>query len=276
MEIRPAISVREYQRLTTAELRADFVLENLFAPGQSQFLYWEVDRAIVGSVVPTSEPLSLETDKELASTYFCERREVGVINIGGPGTVFVDGTTYSVDEFGCLYIGRGCREVRFQSNTAGNPAKFYLMSYPAHTSYPTTVAQTSDANQLHLGSPETANERTIFQYIHEKGIKSCQLVMGFTRLKTGSVWNTMPPHTHARRSEVYLYCEVPEEAAVFHFMGPGNETRNVMMHNEQVVLSPSWSVHCGCGTQAYSFIWAMGGENQRFDDMDGIAIPDLR
>ncbi len=276
MEIRPAISVREYQRLTTAELRADFVLENLFAPGQSQLLYWETDRTVVGSVVPTDAPLALETARELASAFFCERREVGIINIGAPGAVTVDGTSYEVGSFDCLYIGRGSQEVNFQSNDASNPAKFYLMSYPAHATYPTTLATQSDANQLHMGSSETANERTIFQYIHEKGIQSCQLVMGFTRLKPGSVWNTMPPHTHSRRCEVYLYCEVPAEAAVFHFMGPGDETRNVLMHSEQVVLSPSWSIHCGCGTQAYSFIWAMGGENQRFDDMDGIAIPDLR
>lgn len=276
MEIRYAISAREYQRLTTAELRADFVLENLFTPGQIQLLYWETDRAVVGSIVPRDAPLQLETDTELASTYFCERREVGVINIGAPGAVIVDGTRYEVGAFECLYIGRGSQEVVFHSAEAGAPAKFYLMSYPAHTTYPTTLAKQSDANQLHLGSQETANERTIFQYIHEKGIKSCQLVMGFTRLKPGSVWNTMPPHTHLRRSEVYLYCEVPAEAAVFHMMGPGDETRNVLMHNEQVVLSPSWSVHCGCGTQAYIFIWAMGGENQRFDDMDGIAIADIR
>jgi 4-deoxy-L-threo-5-hexosulose-uronate ketol-isomerase len=275
MQSRPAISVREYARLTTNELRADFVLEEFFAPGQIQFLYWEVDRAVIGSVVPTTTPLKLETAKELASSFFCERREVGVINIGAPGTVVVDGTHHEVGAFECLYIGRGSRDVVFHSSEANAPAKFYVMSYPAHTTYPTTLATHSDANQLHLGSQETANERIIFQYIHEKGIQSCQLVMGFTRLKTGSVWNTMPPHTHSRRSEVYLYCEVPAEAAVFHFMGPGQETRNVLMHNEQVVLSPSWSIHSGCGTQAYSFIWAMGGENQRFDDMDGIAIADL-
>ncbi len=276
MELRPAISSREYKRLTTAELRADFVLENLFAPGQSQLLYWETDRTVVGSVVPTESPLTLETHKELASNFFCERREVGVINIGVLGAVVVDGTRYEVGPFECLYIGRGSREVVFHSSEASSPAKFYLMSYPAHTTHPTTLARVGDANQLHLGSQETANERIIHQYIHEKGIQSCQLVMGFTRLKPGSVWNTMPPHTHARRCEVYLYCEVPAEAAVFHFMGPGNETRNILMHNEEVVLSPSWSVHCGCGTQAYTFIWAMGGENQRFDDMDGIAIPDIR
>lgn len=276
MENRPAISVREYQRLSSAELRADFVLENLFAPGQSQLTYWETDRTVVGSIVPMDGSLRLETAEELASDFFCERREVGVINIGGPGAVVVDRTHYKVNGFDCLYIGRGSRDVSFHSDSADSPAKFYLMSYPAHAKYPTTFATPGDANQLHLGNSETANERTIFQFIHEKGIQSCQLVMGFTRLQVGSVWNTMPPHTHSRRCEVYLYCEVPEEAAVFHFMGPGNETRNLLMHSEQVVLSPSWSVHCGCGTQAYSFIWAMGGENQRFDDMDGIAIADLR
>lgn len=276
MEIRSAVSSREYVRLNTAELRAHFVLEDLFVPGQIQLAYWEVDRTVVGSIVPVETPLKLEATPELAASFFCERREVGILNIGAPGSVEVDGTQYYVESFGCLYIGRGSHDVTFRSEAPDQPAKFYLVSYPAHASHPTTVARVGDANQLHLGSPATANERTLYQYIHPNGIPSCQLVMGFTRLKTGNVWNTMPPHTHERRCETYLYCEVPDDAAVFHMMGPGNETRNLLLHNEQVVLSPPWSIHCGCGTQSYAFIWAMGGENQRFDDMDGIAIGDLR
>ncbi len=276
MEIRYAIGAGEYARMTTPELRAQFVIESLFRAGKIQLHYWETDRAVVGAAVPTGSPLKLETSKELASEYFCERREVGVLNLGGPGRMTVDGTEYALGRLDCLYVGRGSREVSFESQEASNPARFFLMSYPAHTTHPTTCATASEANQVNLGAQETANRRTIFQYIHEKGIRSCQLVMGFTRLETGSVWNTMPPHTHSRRSEVYLYFDVPEDAAVFHFMGPGQETRNLLMHSGEAVLSPIWSIHSGCGTQSYSFIWAMGGENQRFDDMDGIAVRDLR
>ncbi|RYG64769.1 5-dehydro-4-deoxy-D-glucuronate isomerase [bacterium] len=276
MHNRSAVSANEYKRFTTEELRASFAIDGLFSPGEVQLTYWETDRTVVGSVVPTEKPLLLEAAKELASEFFCQRREVGVLNIGGAGTVTVDGVTFEVGALECLYIGRGSRDVSFSSVNSDESAKLYLLSYPAHTEYPTQLAKQADANQLHLGSQETANERTIFQYIHENGIKSCQLVMGFTALKSGSVWNTMPPHTHARRSEVYLYFNLPSEAAVVHLMGPGDETRHLMMHSGEVALSPSWSIHSGCGTQAYSFIWGMGGENQRFDDMDGIAANELR
>jgi 4-deoxy-L-threo-5-hexosulose-uronate ketol-isomerase len=276
MQHRPAVSSNEYKRFTTSELRESFAIDGLFAPGQIQLTYWETDRTVIGSIVPLEEPLQLKAAKELASEFFCERREVGVLNIGSAGTVSVDGTGYEIGTHECLYIGRGSREVEFSSAAAQSPAKFYLLSYPAHASHPTTLATKADANQLHLGSQETANERTIFQYIHEKGIQSCQLVMGFTALEAGSVWNTMPPHTHARRSEVYLYFNLPPEAAVVHLMGPGDETRHLMMHSEEVALSPSWSIHSGCGTQAYTFCWGMGGENQRFDDMDGIPAHELR
>jgi 4-deoxy-L-threo-5-hexosulose-uronate ketol-isomerase len=276
MEHRLAVSPHEYKTFTTAQLRGAFAIDGLFSPGEIQLTYWEVDRTIVGSVVPTEEPLALEASKELAADYFCQRREVGVLNIGARGTVTVDGKAFAVGPLECLYIGRGSEKVTFSSESATDPAKFYLLSYPAHAVCPTTLATQADANQLHLGSQETANERTLYQYIHEKGVQSCQLVMGFTQLKTGSVWNTMPPHTHARRSEVYLYFAVPEGAAVVHLMGPGDETRHLMLQADQVALSPSWSVHSGCGTQAYSFIWGMGGENQRFDDMDGIPVTELR
>jgi 4-deoxy-L-threo-5-hexosulose-uronate ketol-isomerase len=276
MQNRPAVSSNEYKRFTTAELRTSFAIDGLFAPGEVQLTYWETDRTVIGSVVPGEAPLRLETPKELASDFFCQRREVGLLNIGGQGSVTVDGQFFAVETHECLYIGRGSEDISFTSESVDNPAKFYLLSYPAHATYPTVLATKADANQLHLGSQETANERTIFQYIHEKGVQSCQLVMGFTTLEAGSVWNTMPPHTHARRSEVYLYFNLPPEAAVVHLMGPGDETRHLMMHSEEVALSPSWSIHSGCGTQAYSFIWGMGGENQRFDDMDGIPAHELR
>lgn len=276
MEIRQAIGPNETKTLATQALRDTFLLGDLFRAGQLQLVYWEVDRTVIGAAVPLEVPLRLEASRELAAQYFCERREIGLLNIGAPGTVTVDGTAYEVGTQDGLYIGRGSQDVSFKSADAAQPAKFYLMSYPAHAVYPTKLVPQSDANQVHLGSQETANERTIFQYIHEKGAPSCQLVMGLTQLKPGSVWNTMPAHTHARRSEVYLYFGVADEAAVTHFMGEPQETRHLLMHNEQVALSPSWSIHSGCGTQAYTFIWAMGGENQRFDDMDGVAIRDLR
>jgi len=276
MEIRPAVSRQEYERMTTRELRAAFLVQRLFTPGEIYLVYWETDRTVLGSATPLDAPLRLEADRELAAEFFCERRELGVINIGGAGSVTVDGLRYGLGALGCLYVGRGSREVIFASDDPAQTAKFYLVSYPAHAEHLTRPAQPADANQLQLGAPETANQRTIFQYIHEAGIRSCQLVLGFTQLASDSVWNTMPPHTHARRSEVYLYFDLPPEAAAFHFMGPGDETRHLLVHNGQAVLSPIWSIHAGCGTRNYSFIWAMGGENQRFADMDGIAVSDLR
>lgn len=276
MEVRYSTGLNEYKRMNTQELREAFMIESLFAYGDLNLLYCEVERAIVGGVVPIQEPLLLEAGKELAADYFCQRREVGVLNIGGSGTVTVDGTEYSMDHLDGLYIGRDSKAVSFASADASVPARFYLVSYPAHTSYPTLHAKKADANALHLGSVEDSNKRTIYQYIHEKGIKSCQLVMGFTELEPGSVWNTMPCHTHERRTEVYLYFSLDESAKVFHLMGPGDETRHLAMANEQAVISPMWSIHSGCGTKAYTFCWSMGGENQRFDDMDAIAIKDLK
>lgn len=276
MEIRYAVGRKEYERMTTQELREAFLVDDVFTPGEIQLAYWETDRAVVGSVVPTSSPLKLEGADELASDFFCQRREIGLLNIGAPGQVTVDGTAYDLAPLDCLYVGRGSREVTFTSADPAHPAKFYLISYPAHAVYPTTLATQKDANQRHLGSPETSNQRTLSQYVHENGVQSGQLVMGFTQLAPGSVWNTMPPHTHARRSEIYLYFNIPAEAAVVHLMGPSDETRHLLIHNEEIVLSPIWSIHAGCGTQAYSFVWAMGGENQRFDDMDAVAVGDLR
>ena len=276
MEIRFAPDAARYQRLTTGELRAGYLIENLFQPGSVQLLYTDVDRAVVGGIVPTTQKLLLGTAKELASTYFAERRELGVINVGGKGSVTVDGKKFALKKRDCLYIGRGGQRIEFASADGKVPAWFYLMSYPAHTTYPTKLARAKDAELVNLGSQRDANERTIYKYIHLNGIKSCQLVMGFTELKKGSVWNSMPPHTHTRRTEVYLYFDVAADAAVFHFMGSAQHTRHLVVRNGEAVLSPPWSLHCGAGTRHYSFIWAMGGENQEFTDMDQIAVKDLK
>lgn len=275
MDVRYTVGKNEYKRMTTQELR-DAFLVNLFEEGKLNLLYAEVERGIIGAAVPTGEALKLEAGKELAADYFCQRREVGVLNIGGAGTITVDGTEYAMENLDCLYIGRGSKEVSFSSADAASPARFHMVSYPAHTEYPTTQAKNADANAIELGSLEDSNKRTIYQYIHENGIKSCQLVMGFTSLEPGSVWNTMPCHTHERRTEVYMYFNVADDAKVFHFMGPGEETRHIAVEDGQAVISPMWSIHSGCGTRAYTFCWAMGGENQRFDDMDHIAIQDVK
>ena len=275
MDVRYTVGVNEYKRMNTQELRDAFQI-NIFETGQLNLLYCEVERGIVGAAVPTTETLKLEAGKELAADYFCQRREVGVLNIGGNGTVTVDGTEYAMDNLDGLYIGKGSKEISFASADAAAPARFYLLSYPAHAEYPTKQAKKADANALHLGTVEDANKRTIYQYIHENGIQSCQLVMGFTALEAGSVWNTMPCHTHERRTEVYMYFGLEENTKAFHFMGPGDETRHLAMSNKQCAISPMWSIHSGCGTQAYTFCWGMGGENQRFDDMDHIAIKDIK
>ncbi len=276
LEIRSAVSREEYERMTTEELRRTFLVENLFTPGETRLVYWETDRTVLGSVVPLAQPITLATPKELVAEYFCQRRELGVINIGGAGSISVNGAHYRLETLDGFYVGRGSREIIFSSDSASQPARFYLISYPAHATHPTALAKSASVKQIQLGSQATANERTIFQYVHPEGIPSCQLVFGCTRLAPGNVWNTMPPHTHLRRSEVYLYFDLAPEAAAFHFMGPGQETRHLVVHSGQAVLSPVWSIHSGCGTSNYSFIWAMGGENQQFNDMDGIAIPDLR
>jgi len=277
MKTRLSTSPEAFSRMTTSELRDTFLIDSLFPAGSVELIYWEVDRTIIGSAVPTSSPLALEaSQKELAADFFLERRELGILNIGGPGSVATDGTSHTMEKLDSLYVGRGTRTVTFTSADPANPAKFFLMSYPAHTVYPTTLVRPADANRLALGDASTANKRTIVQQIHEKGARSCQLVMGFTELESGSIWNTMPPHTHQRRSEVYLYFDIPDNQAVFHFMGPGNETRHLLVHPGQAVLSPIWSIHSGAGTAAYRFCWAMGGENQRFDDMDGIPVRDLK
>jgi len=272
MEVRYTPDPVRFSRMTTQEVRDNFLIENLFKPGVIEMVYTDVDRAIVGSAVPDNKDLSLTSADELRADYFCQRRELGVLNIGGAGKVAVDGKVYNMENRDCLYIGRGSKEISF----AGSDSKFYLLSYPAHKEYPTTHVKLSQANQVHLGSIEQANKRTIYQYIHPKGVPSCQLVMGITQMEPCCVWNTMPPHTHERRMEVYLYFDIPENARVFHLMGRPDETRHIVLKNGQAVISPSWSIHSGVGTSAYCFCWGMGGENQAFDDMDHLTIDEIR
>ncbi|HEY3703725.1 MAG TPA: 5-dehydro-4-deoxy-D-glucuronate isomerase [Terracidiphilus sp.] len=264
-----------YPRLTTEELRSAFLVDGLFNHGQIDLAYIDLDRTIVGSAVPLGQPLTLETDPDLRAGYFTERREIGVLNIGGFGTVHVNGESFPLNTREALYIGRGNDQVSFSSQDAAQPAEFYLLSYPAHTAYPLAKIDAAQAGATVLGAPETANHRTIRRLIHLEGARSCQLVMGFTELTTGSVWNTMPPHTHMRRSEVYLYFNLPANERVVHLMGPAHETRHLLVANKQVVISPGWSIHAGVGTASYSFCWGMGGENQVYSDMDPLAIADL-
>jgi 4-deoxy-L-threo-5-hexosulose-uronate ketol-isomerase len=262
--------------MNTESLRGCFLVEDLFAPGAVHLAYCDADRAVVGGAVPTGTPLTLEGDDALRSAYFLERRELGVFNVGGAGTVTVDGTAFTLENLDGLYVGRGSKDVRFTSTDPAKPAAFYLLSYPAHAEYPTTLVKRSSVEPVRLGSEATCNKRALYKYIHPAGVKSCQLVMGFTQMEVGSVWNTMPPHTHARRSEVYLYFNVPADARVFHLMGEPTQTRHLVVADRQAVLSPSWSIHSGVGTAAYSFCWGMGGENQAFDDMDPAPLATLR
>ena len=267
-----AVSPKEYAGMDTAALRQNFLLEDLFQPGELNLAYAHYDRIIVGAAQPTKGALNLDAGTELAATSFLERREMGVINIGGAGTVTVDGTAYPMEKYDCLYVGRGAKEIAFTSDDAGNPACFYLNSAPAHAAYPTVHIPKSKAQQVALGAQATSNERIIYKYILPGHVQSCQLVMGLTILAEGSVWNTMPCHTHERRIEAYLYFDVPENQRVFHLMGPGSETRHIILKDRQAVLSPPWSIHSGAGTSNYSFIWGMLGENQDFDDMQGVAL----
>jgi 4-deoxy-L-threo-5-hexosulose-uronate ketol-isomerase len=267
-----------YPRMTTAELRETFLIEDAFRAGEIVLTYVDLDRAVIGGAVPTTEALTLETQPELRAEFFCERRELGVLNVGGVGTVSVDGTNYELGKLDCLYVGRGSKAVSFSSASAEHPAAFYLLSYPAHTEHPTAIVTFADLQDgaVHLGAAETCNKRSIYKAIFLDGIKSCQLVMGFTLLAPGSNWNTMPPHTHMRRSEVYFYFGVDEGQRVVHMMGPADETRHLVMSDRSVVVSPGWSIHAGVGTKSYGFCWGMGGENQRYDDMDTVAIADLK
>ena len=269
-----------YPRMTTEELRATFLLEGSAGAqpgsGQIQLAYVDLDRAVVGMAAPSDQPLALPTYPELRAASFLERREIGVLNIGGPGLARVGKETHALDNLDVLYIGRGNPEVSFASADPSKPAVFYLLSYPSHAPYPTTLVKKENANPTTIGAQETCNLRTICKYIHLEGARSCQLVMGVTHLHAGSAWNTMPPHTHMRRSEIYMYFNLAQNARVFHLMGPPAETRHLVLANRDIVISPGWSIHAGMGTQAYSFCWGMGGENQDYADMDPAPVDTLR
>lgn len=275
MELRTAASPRDVKHYTTDRLREDFLVQNLFVKNEVKMVYSHIDRIIIGAAVPT-KILSLDAGSELRAEYFLQRRELGVINIGGKGTIKIDGTEYALDYKDGMYIGMGSKDIEFLSEDENNPAKFYFNSAPAHKTYPTVIIKPEDCVTVELGSLEEANHRVIRKYILPGQVESCQLVMGMTQLKPGSVWNTMPCHTHDRRMEVYLYFEVPENNFVMHYMGEPTETRHIVTRNEEIVISPSWSIHSGVGSKAYTFIWGMVGENQDFDDMDAVKMSDLR
>lgn len=276
MEIRHAVHPEQALMFDTAELREHFLVQNLFAPGETRLVYSHYDRLILGGACPVDELRITADPTVIGADYLLERREMGVINIGTPGSVIVDGTRHALGTHDGLYIGRGAREVAFVSADLRQPAKFYLNCAPAHADHPTRAVTAAEAAVVQLGSPEKSNRRTIRKYIHPDGIRSCQLVMGMTTLEPGSVWNTMPVHTHPRRIEAYLYFELPPDEVVMHFMGEPFETRHLVVRNEEAVLSPSWSIHSGAGTCAYTFIWGMAGENQTFTDMDAVPMTALK
>jgi 4-deoxy-L-threo-5-hexosulose-uronate ketol-isomerase len=275
METRYSRDPQSFVSMSTAEIRDEFLVEGLFVPDEIKLVYANVDRMILGSAVPTTRSLSLEAGAELRAQHFAERREIGVLNIGEPGSIMVDGREYDMAYQDMLYIGRGSKEISFSSADAGRPARFYIVSVPAHKEYPTTHTSKAQAYRVDLGSQEEANVRTLFRCIHQGGVPSCQLVMGFTELAPGSIWNTMAAHTHERRSEVYLYFNLAGDNVVFHLMGHPQETRHVVVRDGQAIISPSWSIHAGAGTSNYSFVWAMGGENQAFEDMDPAPLAEM-
>lgn len=276
LTVRDYVNKEDYRHYDTSRLRKEFLIEKVFGEDEIIFTYSMIDRIIAGGCVPVSKPVVLDSAPELRSPTFLARREMGVINIGGKGKITVDGKEYILNNWDAIYIGRGVKSVIFDSEDYKNPAKFYINSAPAHKEYPTVLIPKEKADSRHLGSKATCNERTIHRYIVPETCQSCQLDMGLTHLEEGSVWNTMPCHTHERRMEVYLYFDIDKGNCVFHLMGPGDETKHLVMHNEQAVISPSWSIHSGCGTKNYTFIWGMCGENQDFDDMDEMSCDDLR
>ena len=280
MDIRYSCSQRDFKRYTTQETRDEFLITGLYQPDQVISVYSHVDRMVTLGCMPVNEVVSIDKGLDVwanfGTTYFLERREIGIFNLGGAGKVTADGAVYPMDYKDCLYITQGTKEVTFASDDAENPARFYMVSAPAHCRYETKLITIKDAAKRPVGSLEGCNKRVINQFIHPSVLKTCQLTMGLTALEPGSNWNTMPSHTHERRMEVYTYFEIPENEVVFHMMGEPTETRHIVMQNYDAVISPSWSIHSGVGTSNYTFIWAMGGENQAFDDMDNIATPDLR
>ncbi len=275
-ETRWAIDPDAAALMGTDELRQHFLIETLFAPGRIKLTYSHDDRMIVGGATPAAAPLRLEAITPTGTPGFLDRRELIAVNVGGPGTVSVDGARFAAGTRDMVYAGMGTKEISFASEAAANPAKFYLLSAPAHAAIPARLIRSAEAKRLDLGSQETGNQRSIFQFVHPEGARTCQLVVGMTTFAPGSVWNTMPPHVHDRRSEAYLYFDLPPAARVFHMMGEPDETRHLVVANEQAVLSPGWSIHAGVGTASYAFIWAMAGDNVDYTDVDPVAIADLR
>ncbi|WGK58812.1 5-dehydro-4-deoxy-D-glucuronate isomerase [Pantoea sp. SS70] len=278
MDIRQSIHSEHAKTLDTDGLRREFLIDKIFDADNYTLTYSHIDRIIIGGVMPVQKPVTIghEVGKQLGVSYFLERRELGVINIGGPGVIEVDGKTWEIDQQEALYVGQGAQSVIFCSSDASRPAKFYYNSAPAHTHYPDKKITLDEAVKATLGDAATSNRRTINKFIVPDVLPTCQLTMGLTRLDDGNLWNTMPCHTHERRMEVYFYFDMADDSAVFHMMGQPQETRHLLVHNEQAVISPSWSIHAGVGTQRYTFIWAMVGENQVFDDMDHVNISALR
>lgn len=279
MDIRYSANQKDFKRYTTEETRNEFLITNLYKANTVVAVYSHIDRMVTLGCMPTTETVSIDKGIDVwanfGTNFILERREIGIFNIGGNGSIIADGTKYELGFKDCLYITMGTKEVSFKSDDSNTPAKFYMVSAPAHTSYKTTLLTIKDAAKKALGSNETANKRVINQFIHPDVLKTCQLSMGLTELEEGNVWNTMPAHTHERRMEIYTYFDIPEGNVVFHLMGTPEETRHIVMKNEEAVIGPSWSIHSGCGTSNYKFIWAMGGENQAFDDMDNISPTEL-
>ncbi|HEX7066179.1 MAG TPA: 5-dehydro-4-deoxy-D-glucuronate isomerase [Bacillales bacterium] len=276
MEIRHAMNPNQVKNFSTNELRENFLVEALFTQGEINMLYTHHDRMVVGGAVPDFTPLEINDHGTFKTNYFLERREIGIVNIGSAGRVIVDGETYNLDKRDCLYVGMGNEKIELESVDPSSPARFYLISSPAHKSYPIKKIGIDEATPAHLGNAKESNKRTIYKYIHADGIQSCQLMMGMTLLEDNSLWNTMPAHLHDRRSEIYLYFDLDENSRVCHFMGEPEETKHLFVKNEEVVISPSWSIHSGVGMSSYTFIWAMAGENYTFDDMDPVEISQLR
>lgn len=276
MEIRFQQSPKETRSMGTSELRENFLIENMVQSDQIKLVYTHYDRMIIGGIQPVKQVLELPNHPELRAGYFLERREAGIINVGGKGSIIADGQSYEVNKLDCLYIGKGVQSVRFQSADAANPAVFYLLSAPAHKEYATRLMKKEEVLPVQMGAISTSNQRTIYKYIFEEGIQSCQLVMGLTVLAEGSVWNTMPAHTHTRRMEAYFYFDLDFNQRVMHFMGEPKETRHLVIANHEAVISPPWSIHSGCGTASYSFIWGMAGENYTYTDMDPASIETLK
>lgn len=276
MQVRFQNSPVETKQMTTEQLRQNFLIEGLMQPGTIQLTYSHYDRMIVGGVVPTSAAISLPKEEELKANFFLERREMGIINVGGKGTVTADGVNYEIEKLECVYLGKGTKEVSFSSASDKEPAHLYLLSVPAHQTYPNKKMTKAEASPVNLGDISTSNKRTIYKYIHNDGIQSCQLVMGLTTLDTGSVWNSVPPHTHTRRMEAYFYFDLDAAQRVMHFMGEPQETRHLVMANNEAVLSAPWSMHFGVGTANYGFIWGMAGENKEFTDMDPVPVATIK